>query len=91
MYSFSTFSQKKIFHNHRYYKQLSFLMHVQYLHTFMDQSVSSVCMEGMPDRANTLSTYSIKGHVLNIQIDPSITEKMNTNKTRNFTFQQSLF
>lgn len=55
------------------------------------RKVFSVCMEGMPDRASTLSTYSIKGHVLNIQNDPSITEKINMTKHINLHFNNHRF
>lgn len=46
--------------------QFSFQLHIQYLHTFMGshvmpiyKSVSSDCMEGMPDINNTIPPYCV--------------------------------
>lgn len=60
-------------------------MHIQYLHTFMgshmtpiQKSVSSDCMEGMPDIDNTLPPYGISFSsccVLNTRFSKSNTSK----------------
>jgi len=64
--------------------QFSFLMHIQYLHTYVgshiipiEKSMSSVSMEGMPHRVSTLPPYRVSGCVPDTQNGLSITQQIN--------------
>lgn len=65
MYTFFTYEKKSFTITRRIF-HFAFQMHIHYLHTFegsqmtpIQKSVSSDCMEGMPDTENTPSPYGV--------------------------------